>query len=135
MENKNPSITLKNTATLAKFEVLFGQVEEIKTRNRSLERINNALNDEISELKQALQNQQDDNKELRRELRKERIRSNSKVDLDNFHKELASVVNRIEFGDIAVENGLKQIMDALINEVENCIELIQNMQRRDTDEG
>lgn len=131
MENKNPAITLKNTATLAKFEVLFGQVEEIKTRNRSLERINTVLGEEVSQLKHALESEQDDNKELRRELRKERIRSNSRVDLDDFHKELASVVNRIEFGDIAVEKGLKQVMDALVNEVENCIGLIQNMQRRD----
>lgn len=122
---------MKNTGTLAKFEILFGQVEEIKTRNRSLERINDALSEEVNDLRKALESQQEENKELRRELRKERVRSNSRVDLDDFHKELASVVNRIEFGDIAVEDGLKKIMDALINEVENCIGLIQNMQRQD----
>lgn len=135
MENKNLTNILKNPATLTKFEQLSGQIEEIRTRSKSLERINDALSQEVSQLKSVLQSQQEDNKELRRELRKERIRSSSRVDLDDFHKELASVVNRIEFGDIAVENGLKQIMDALISEVENCIQLIQNMQRQDTDEG
>ena len=122
---------MKNPATLTKFEQLYGQIEEIKIRNKSLERINAALTDETEKLKQALENQQDISKGLRRELRNERVRSNSKVDLDDFHKELASVVNRIEFGDIAVEKGLKQVIDTLISEVENCIGLIQNMQKRD----
>jgi predicted RNase H-like nuclease (RuvC/YqgF family) len=128
MENKNPANTLKNTATLTKFEVLIGQVEEIKTQNRSLKRINEALGDEIDELKSALEAQTDKNKELRKELKSEKIRSNNKVKLDDFHLELTSVMKRIEFGDIKVEDGWKTIIDTLIEEIEKCIILIQNMQ-------
>lgn len=128
MENKNPANTLKNTATLTKFEVLIGQVEEIKTQNKSLRRINEALSDEVGELKSTLETQLYKNKELRKELKSEKIRSNAKVELDHFHHELASVMNRIDFGDIKAEDGWKNIIDTLIEEVENCISLIQNMQ-------
>jgi predicted RNase H-like nuclease (RuvC/YqgF family) len=128
MENKNPANTLKNTATLTKFEVLIGQVEEIKTQNKSLKRINEALGDEIDELKSTLETQTGRNKELRKELKSEKIRSNNKVKLDDFHRELISVMNRIEFGDIKVEDGWKTIINTLIEEIEKCIILIQNMQ-------
>ncbi len=128
MENKNPVNILKNTATLTKFEVLIGQVEKIKTQNKSLERINDALSDENSELKSTIETQLYKNKELRKELKSEKTRSNNKVELDNFHRELASVMKRIDFGDIKVEEGWKNIIDTLIEEVENCIKLIQNMQ-------
>ena len=128
MENKNPAITLKNTATLTKFEVLIGQFEETETRNKSLERINQAQFDEINELKSILEVQINKNKELRKELKSEKIRSNKKIELDSFHQELTSVMNKIEFGDIEAENGWKLIIDTLIEEVENCIEMVQKMQ-------
>lgn len=128
MENKNPVNILKNTATLTKFEVLIGQVEEIKTQNKSLKRINDALSDENSELRSTIEAQIYKNRELRKELKSEKTRSNKKVELDEFHRELASVMNRIDFGDIKVETGWKNIIDTLIEEVENCITLIQNMQ-------
>lgn len=131
MENKNPVNILKNTATLTKFEVLIGQVDEIKTQNKSLKRINEALGDEINELKSTLATQANKNKELRKELKSEKKRSSEKVRLDDFHQELTSVMNRIEFGEIKVEDGWKTIIDTLIQEVEKCIMLIQNMQDQD----
>lgn len=86
------------------------------------------MSDENSELKSTIEAQIHKNKELRKELKSEKTRSNKKVELDDFHRELASVMNRIDFGDIKVETGWKNIIDTLIEEVENCITLIQNMQ-------
>lgn len=128
MENKNPKNNLKNTATLTKFEEIIGKVSELKSQNEVANRINERLKEQISLLEDANQRLEQQNKELRRELKQEKKRSDAKVNLDEFNLQIASVMKKVELGEIKADETWKALFDALIIEVENCIQLVQHKQ-------
>lgn len=128
MENKNSDDSLKKSATLTRFEEIIGRFNELKSQLDVANRINERLREQVSVLETTQTELIEKNKELRKQLREEKERSDAKITLDDFHAQLASVMNKTELGDIEASESWKTLLDVLIEEVENCIRLVEYKQ-------
>lgn len=128
MEEKNSVIDLNKSAILSKFEELNGLIKikdvQIEQFGNLIEKLNNQIATQNSYIKKL----EEQHKILRLELKKERQQSESKIEKDVFFEELARLMKNIETDKKSVSENWKDLLDAVVKEVENCIQLIENKQ-------
>lgn len=128
MEEKNSVFDLNKSAILSKFEELNGLIKikdvQIEQFGNLIEKLNNQIATQNSYIKKL----EEQHKNLRLELKKERQQSENKIEKDVFFQELARLMKNIETDKKSVSENWKDLLDAVVKEVEDCIQLIENKQ-------
>lgn len=129
MTDKKEDLDINKTAIFSNFESIIGNSEVKKAQYEATFRLNEKLKAQVETLLESNNNLLEETKKLRKELKQEKAISNRKVDADAFFIQVAEVLKETKKGSEVAGNaiGWKEILEAVILEVEKCILLIQTL--------
>lgn len=127
-ENKNSEIDLNKSAIMSKFEDLIGSSRIKSAQIERIEKINAKLNEQIEAQKAYIKRLEKNIINLRNELKIEKEQNVQKIEKEGFFEHFGVVMENIQKKESLASESWKEILDALIAEVEDCIRLIENKQ-------